>query len=286
MKHARPAAVLMLVAGIALAGCSTGHAVGSAPRAAASRAAASPTTTSPSPARTTASPSPAAANVNAALWAWCSSAPAGTSNNLAGGFDLYNNAWNTADHPGPQTICGNSASDWQVSSTQRAGNTGILTYPSVQLNYNGAKGFPLTEFTSMTSSYAENMHAYNGTDAQAAYDIWLNGLHKEVMVWVDNHRQTPAGSQVATTTFSGATWDLYELINPRVQYMAFVRVGNATSGTVDLFAALKFLEDRGDLAPSDILWQVNFGWEIASTSGVPETFTVSHYTLSSAVSAP
>jgi hypothetical protein len=38
--------------------------------------------------------------------------------------------------------------------------------------------------------------------AEAMYDIWLNGLNKEVMFWVDDHGQTPSGSVVATTTFS------------------------------------------------------------------------------------
>lgn len=170
-----------------------------------------------------------------------------------------------------------------MTSTQQAGNTAVLTYPSVQLNYNGTNGYPLSKFTSMTSSYAENMHAVSGTDAEAAYDIWVNGLNKEVMLWVDNHGQTPAGSKVATTTFSGATWDLYETSDR--SYMAFVREGNASSGTVDLFAALNFLKGRGDLAASDVLWQVNFGWEICSTAGVPETFTISNYSLTSTPSS-
>ncbi len=239
-----------------------------------------PTTVSPSPVRTTTSPSPTQTSTSPASWAQCSSAPFGEWATPDGRFDLYNNEWNTSDNPGPQTICGNSESDWQVTSTQRAGNTGVLTYPSVQLNYNGGNGYPLSNFTSMTSSYAETMHAVSGTDAEAAYDIWLNGLNKEVMVWVDNHGQAPAGSKVATTTFSGATWDLYETSDR--SYMAFVRQGNASSGTVDLLAALKYLEGRGDLAAGDVLWQVNFGWEICSTAGAPETFTVSNYSLTSA----
>jgi len=32
---------------------------------------------------------------------------------------------------------------------------------------------------------------------------------------------------------------------------------------------------------SDKLWQVNFGFEICSTAGAPETFAVSNYTLAS-----
>ena len=242
-----------------------------------------PTKRSPNAVTTTTSPSPTQTSTSPASWAWCSSAPFGERITPDGRFDLYNNEWNTSGNPGPQTICGNSESDWQVTSTQRAGNTAVLTYPSVQLNYNGTKGYPLSQFTSMTSSYAETMNAVSGTDAEAAYDIWLNGLNKEVMVWVDNHGQTPAGSQVATTTFSGATWDLYETSDR--SYMAFVRQGNASSGTVDLLAALQYLEGRGDLAAGDVLWQVNFGWEICSTAGAPETFTISNYSVSSAPSS-
>ena len=285
MKHARHAAVLLLIAGIALAGCSTTYSVGSAPHAAKS-----PTTTSPGPAQTTTSPSSSQASANLAPGTWCSSARTGMGKTRDGRFDLYNDAWSNAAFRGPQMICGNSASHWLVVSTQPAGNTGVLTYPCVQRNYNGAKGYPLSTFTRMTSSYAENMHAVSGTDANATYDIWVNGLHKEVMFWVDNHgppaEQKVAGSRVGTTTFSGATWILnYRKATPgRRAYIAFVRQGSATSGTIDLLAGLKYLERRGYLAASDVVWQVNFGWEIASTAGVPETFAVSHYSLNYAIS--
>jgi hypothetical protein len=242
-----------------------------------------PATTSPSPVQTTTSPAPAPTSTHLAPGAWCSSAAFGQQAIANSPFDLYNNEWDTAANPGPQTICGNSASDWQVTSNQRAGNTEVLTYPSVQLNYNGTHGYPLSKFTSMTSSYTENMNAVSGTDAEAAYDIWINNLNKEVMIWVDNHGQTPAGSKVATTTFSGATWNLYETSNKG--YMAFVREGNASSGTVDLLAALNYLEGRGDLTASDVLWQVNLGWEIASTAGAPETFAMSNYSLTSSPSS-
>ena len=240
--------------------------VSAAPSKAASRAVAS--TTAPSAA-------------TPASWAWCSSATLGQQTTPDGRFDLYNNKWNTAYNPGPQTICGNSESDWQVTSNQRAGNTGVLTYPSVQLNYNGGNGYALSRFSSMTSSWAEQMPSVSGLDAEAAYDIWLNGLNKEVMVWVDNHGQTPAGSKMATYSISGATWNLYVTGG----YMAFVREGNATSGSVDLFAMLKDLEDRGLLTSSATLWQVNFGWEICSTGGQPASFSVTSYSLTSTPSS-
>jgi hypothetical protein len=233
---------------------------------------------SPNPARTTTSSSPTQTSTSPASWAWCSSDPFGTWTTPDGLFDLYNNEWNTGGNPGPQTICGNSESDWQATSTQAAGNTAVLTAPSVQQTYNGTTGDPLSSFTSLSSSYAETMNATAGTDAEAMYDLWLNGLGKEVMFWVDNHGQTPAGSVVGTYSFSGATWDLWANGNG---YWAFVRKGNASSGTVDLLAGLKDLESRGDLTGTDKLWQVNFGWEICSTAGVPEVFRVTSYSVTS-----
>ena len=238
--------------------------------------------TSPSPVRTTTSPSPAQTGTSQGSWAWCSSAPLAQWTTPDGRFDLYNNEWNTSANPGPQTICGNSESNWQAVSNQRAGNTEVLTAPSVQIPYNNSNGYPLSNFSSLSSSYTENMHVVAGTDAEAMYDIWLNGLNKEVMFWVDDHGQTPSGSVVATTTFSGATWDLWQSGDG---YWAFFRRGNASSGTVDLLAGLRFLESRGDLTSTDKLWQVNFGWEICSTAGAPETFTVSNYSVNSTPSS-
>jgi Glycosyl hydrolase family 12 len=245
----------------------------------------SPRPTTPSPVLSTSSPapstpapapsssSPSASPTGSQNWAWCSSDALGMFN-TSDGFDLYNNEWNSSANPGPQKICGNSGHDWQVTSTQRAKNTEVLTYPSVQKNYPNRA---LSSFTSMTSSYAENMNATAGTDAEAAYDIWINDLNKEVMFWVDNHGQAPAGSKVATVTLGGLTWDYYQ----ESGYYAFVLNHNATSGTVDLLAGIKYLISRGVLSSSDKLWQVNFGWEICSTAGVPQTFTMSNFTLAS-----
>ena len=236
----------------------------------------------PAPSRAAASTTaPSAATP--ASWAWCSSARSGEQTMPDSRFDLFNNEWNTSANPGPQTICGNSESNWEVTSNQRAGNTAVLTYPSVQVNYNSQNGYALSRFSSMTSSWAEQMPSVSGLDAEAAYDIWVNDLNKEVMVWVDNHGQTPAGSKVATYSVSGATWDLY--VTSDNSYMAFVREGNAGSGSIDLFTLLKDLEGRGLLSSSDTLWQVNFGFEICSTGGRQASFSVTNYSLNSTPSS-
>ena len=49
-----------------------------------------------------------------------------------------------------------------------------------------------------------------GYDAEAAYDLWLDHYKIEVMVWVDNHGQTPAGDVVAQATLGGRRYDVYQ----------------------------------------------------------------------------
>lgn len=224
---------------------------------------------SPSPSTSSSSAAPPSSPTS---WAWCSSDLFGIKD-TPDGYDLYNNEWNSAE-AGPQTICGNSGADWQVTSTQGGADPGsVKTYPSVQKNFpNEAVG----QFTKMTSSYSESMPS--GGDFEAAYDIWLNGLSKEVMFWVDNHGQTPAGTKKAAVTLGGLTWDLYATGNG---YWAFVLDHNASSGTVDLLAGLRYLQSTGALSASDQLWQVNFGWEICSTLNKPELFRMTSYSLAS-----
>jgi hypothetical protein len=240
----------------------------------------SPVTAMPTPSQMTAPPTPspsvssssAAPSPSSTSFAWCSSAPFGTES-TSDGFLLYNNEWNTKE-AGPQTICGNSGADWQVTSTQGGSDpTSVKTYPSVQKNYPNEH---VGQFTSMTSSYAESMPSTG--DFEAAYDIWVNGLSKEIMFWVDNHGQTPSGTKQATVTLGGLTWTLYATGGG---YWAFVLDHNASSGTVDLLAGLKYLESTGALSSSDQLWQVNFGWEICSTQNQPEVFRMTNYSLAS-----
>jgi hypothetical protein len=209
----------------------------------------------------------------AGSWSWCGSS--GGFHQYAG-FDLYNNEWNTAGNPAPDKICGNSPSDWEVMSNQRANNTAVLTYPSVQQNY--SPNVTISSMSKLTSTYAENMHATSGTDAEAAYDLWTTNNANEIMFWVDNHGQTPAGSEVATVSFGGLTWGLY--IGASTD--SFVLDHNAESGTVDLLAGLQYLENHGGYLPKSAqLQQASFGWEICSTGGIAEAFNMDAYTLAS-----
>jgi hypothetical protein len=203
---------------------------------------------------------------------WKSSDPFGTWDN--GAFDVYNNEWNKSE-AGPQTIWANSYHHWGVESTQSA-STSVKTYPSVQRNYPNR---PYNTFSMLRSTFAEKMPSSGNYIAEAAYDLWLNNYSIEVMVWVDNHRQRPAGDVIAHVTFGGQKFAVWKSGSDFFSFA--LEGGNEQSGTVRLLSALRWLVNHGQLSSDVTLTQVNFGWEICSTHGVPMDFTLTGYSLRS-----
>jgi len=203
--------------------------------------------------------------------AFKSSEPFGTWNN--GAFDVYNNEWNTSE-AGPQTIWAFSYHHWGVESTQSA-TTSVKTYPSVQRNYPHR---PYNTFGMLRSTFAEHMPSSGNFIAEAAYDLWLNNNDIEVMVWVDNHRQVPAGSVIAHVTIYGQQFAVWKAGST---FTFALQGGNEHSGTVHLLSALRWLVHHGQISSSVTLTQVNFGWEICSTHGAPMDFALTKFSLRS-----
>jgi hypothetical protein len=61
-----------------------------------------------------------------------------------------------------------------------------------------------------------------------------------------------------------------------------VRHGSYMSGAVDILAMLRNLQSRHLESRGAAIGQIDFGFEICSTGGQPETFSVSRYTLTAA----
>lgn len=196
-----------------------------------------------------------------------------------GKYFVYNNEWNTSQ-AGPQTVWADSYHQWGVVSKQ-PDSASVKTYPSVQVNYPNP---PLSAITSLRSSFDESMPPAGANyDAEAAYDIWLDNYKKEVMVWVDNHQQTPAGGVVAGTVVDGQPFTIFE--GDSHMYSLVLAGGTHESkGTMNLLAALYALVDRRFISSSDTLTQVDFGWEIAATDNMPMGFEMHSYSLTSAMS--
>ena len=202
------------------------------------------------------------------------------------GLNISNDMWNC-----PQAACGkqevwaNSSGDWGVVSTMAKGNTAVLTYPAVQMQF-GANNQPasLANASELVSTFTEAMPTTAGTIGEAAYDIWLNGWNTEVMIWVDNQHQTFYQPLLGTATFNGQQFRIYMDHGVSHGYptgpIFFVLQHNETHGTIDILAVFHWLERAGYLsATKGGLNAVDFGWEICSTNGVPENFNISHYTL-------
>jgi hypothetical protein len=200
---------------------------------------------------------------------WESSAPFGAWNN--GGYIVYNNEWNKS--AGPQTIWADSNHYWGVQSTQQTGNTAVETYPCVQKDYNKA---PVSSFQMIFNEFTESMPANStGLDAEAADDVWLNNYSTEVMIWVDNHGQTPAGNVIGHATIFGQHFAVWR---GGTTY-TFALDHNETTGVTHILASVSWLISHGYVKANATLTQVNFGWEIASTDGQPKDFTITRYGL-------
>ena len=201
------------------------------------------------------------------------------------GFTTYvsNNKWGcgSADQCGRQTVQANTPGNWQVTSDQAAGNTAVLTYPNVQqvFTHTNDTDPPLSSFHAVFSHFTEAMHATAGTDAEAAYDIWLSNTKgpDEVMIWVDNRgRGTGGARRIGHATIFKQPFTVYEYGTGEI---IFSLDHNEQTGTIHILASLYWLMEHKIVSARATIGQVDFGWEICSTGGRPETFTVSAYSL-------
>jgi hypothetical protein len=253
---------------------------------------ASPASATPSPAVTSPSPGPSpatAACVTSASGGNCGPydyPPISNSN----GFTTYvgNNMWGCGNGDcGPQTLAADNPGSWSATSTQANGNTAVLTYPNVQQVFTKTTNTDpaISAFASITSDFTETMNPQAGTDAEAAYDLWLSNTSgpNEIMIWVDNVGRGNGGArQIGTATIGGQAFTVNQFGDGEI---IFSLNQNEQSGTIDILGTLKWLQGHGLVSAGARLGQVDFGFEICSTGGKPEKFAVSRYTLTSTCGA-
>jgi hypothetical protein len=213
-------------------------------------------------------------------------------NTNTNGYNTYvgNNMWAAGGSGMTQTLTAFGPDKWHVVAKAPAGNTGVLSYPDTQQLFNNWNGSgwngsgnqtdtPISRLKQLTSTFAENMNANPRTDAEAAYDIWLSNTSgpDEIMIWIDNaNRGTGGATQLGSGSFGGQKWTLLQYQGGEVIWSLDA---NEQSGAVDILAMLRDLQSRGLASSGAAIGEIDFGFEICSTGGVPETFSVSSYSL-------
>jgi hypothetical protein len=184
---------------------------------------------------------------------------------------------------GPQTVWADSRNSFGITTRQPRGNTAVLSYPSRQdLEY-----IKISRLRALRANFRVNMPKRG--DYETAFDIWVqpNGdpqdwnNNVEVMIWVNNHGQTPAGNITdhAVTQY-GQKFTLWRdggKDKPNTTY-SLVLDHPQKHGTMHILSVFRWMESHGYFPASSGLNDVEFGWEVCSTGGVTETFSA-HYAL-------
>ncbi|MGW2820944.1 glycoside hydrolase family 12 protein [Streptomyces sp. NPDC001443] len=197
----------------------------------------------------------AAAPASAAVWSSCDQWGSTTLN----GYTLYNDIWGSG--AGSQCIWANSGTNWGVWANHP--NTGgIKAYPNSKKVINKS----ITSLTSLTSSYnvtVPSSGAYN-----TSYDIWDTDYDYEIMLWVNKTGAVgPLGTSQGNLTLGGHTWTVYKGNNGANDVFSFVRTSNSSSGTVNILPILKWIKDTKGWFGNETIGDVQFGFEITSSSG-------------------
>jgi len=263
----------------ALAGCAAGHANGRAPA-----------TVSPPPVASHTSPvaGPAKSCVTSAAKGSCGPYAYHDITGGDGPIVVGENVWNPISG-WDQTLYATNPGSWHVTASMPAGNTAVVSYPNAGAGY-GEK--PLSSFSSLTSSFAESMPHNSGTSGWAAFDLWFNKWGDEVMIQHDFSTAGPCG-YVAVHTFGGSggvpsqLWGLCVFGTERIWKLAAPGSTAGSSGTVneqagsvDILSMLTWMEHNGYLRKGSTVTDLSYGFEICSTGGTQESFSVSRFSIS------
>ncbi|MBT2442446.1 hypothetical protein J7E93_20505 [Streptomyces sp. ISL-36] len=202
----------------------------------------------------------AAAPAEAAVWNTCDQ----WGNSDLGGYTLYNNIWGAG--AGSQCVWANSGTNWGVWANH-PDTGGIKSYPNAKKTVNKR----ISAFTTLTSSY--NVTVPSSGAFNSSYDIWDTDYDYEIMLWVNDTGAVGAlGDYQGTAGLGGHTWRVYKGKVPHADgshhdVFSFLRTSDSTSGTVNILPILKWIKDTKGWMGDETIGDVQFGFEITSSSG-------------------
>lgn len=202
---------------------------------------------------------------------------------IGNGYTIYNNIWGSG--AGTQCLWAYDQGTWGVWANHPT-TGGIKAYPNVDYDVN----YTVSSMPTITASF--NVSVPSSGSYNTAFDIWYNNYAYEVMLWVNytgsmgpisyNYGCSgyPSTACPVATNISvgGHTWNLYQGTNGSATVFSFVRTGNTTSGTVNITSISQWLANNGYFSSSTNLHEIQFGFEITSSSG-GANFIVNSYSL-------
>ncbi|GAA3891306.1 GH12 family glycosyl hydrolase domain-containing protein [Streptomyces sedi] len=187
------------------------------------------------------------------------------------GYIVYNNIWGSG--AGSQCIAADSGSSWSVDA-DHPDTGGIKSYPNAKY----IVGEPIQDIGSLSSTFdvtVPSAGAYN-----TAYDVWDENHDHEIMLWMNWYGPVgPLGEPVGEATLGGHTWDVYNGSNGNNNVYSFLRQGSTSSGEVDIVPILDWITEQGWMDQSEVIGDVQFGYEITSSAGGLD-FTTHEFSVS------
>jgi hypothetical protein len=210
----------------------------------------------------------ASAPASAAVWNTCDQ----WGNTSLNGYTLYNNIWGSG--AGSQCTWANSGTNWGTWA-DHPNTGGIKSYPNSKKVINKT----ITSLGSLSSSY--NVSVPSSGAYNTSYDIWDTDYDYEIMLWVNKTGPVgPLGTSQGNVTLGGHSWTVYKGSNGANEVFSFIRTSNSTSGTVNILPILRWIKDTKGWMGNETIGDVQFGYEITSSSG-GLNFTTNNLTVSS-----
>jgi len=166
--------------------------------------------------------------------------------------------------------------NWYATVNVRdTGDGAVKTYPNAHKDYSGPT---VSSFSAITSVFAHTAPSTGAWDY--AYDIWLNGLNYELMVWTQSagrQAHVPGIPIVGSTVLGGISYTIHRTGS----YIAYDMPSTLTSGNLDLLAIIRDAMSRGLVPSNATLTQLDYGVEVCDTGGVGTRFEVNNFSITS-----
>jgi Glycosyl hydrolase family 12 len=173
--------------------------------------------------------------------------------------------------------------DWDWTHASSSTSSSVLAYPAAVDGWEWGwvysdTGLPvqLSSGTSVSSSWNYTFTQDTANTFDVSYDNWITSSsdpgdsnpQAEMMIWLNHGGGAgPAGSEVATVSVDGASWDLYIDTDNTWPIYSFERTSTTTSSSLTITNFTKVLTSSYGLNSSYYLSSVQAGVEVWAGEG-------------------